>query len=70
MVNHTSAIFLKDDEEREIHIQSNMDAVLDIDPLEIQGFFGEVFTKLTDPDDFPSVEGSGLSFVSICHRTE
>ena len=42
---HTSAIFLKD-EEIEIHIQNNVDAVLDIDQLEIQDIFGEVFKKI------------------------
>ena len=66
LVIHTSAIFLKDAEEIEIHVKSNVDAILDIDHLQIQDFFGEVFKKLTDPEDFPSVEGSGLSFIRIC----
>lgn len=65
LVLHTSATFLRDGEEINIHIPITIDTILDIDTLDAQNFFEEVFNKLTDPDEYPDAAGSGMSFINI-----
>ena len=65
LVMHSSAIFMKDGEEIEIHLPINCNTILDIDELQIADFFGEAFEKLTDLEEFPTPAGSGLAFLKI-----
>ena len=65
LVLHTTATFLRDGEEINIHIPITIDTILDIDTLDAQNFFEEVFNKLTDPDEYPDAAGSGMSFINI-----
>ena len=65
LVIHTSAIFVRVGEQIEIHIPISIDTVLDIDHLQAEDFFGDVFNKLSDPDEYPDAAGSGMSFIEI-----
>ena len=65
LVIHKSAIFVCDGEQIEIHIPISIDTVLDIDNLQAEDFFGNVFNKLSDPDEYPDAAGSGMSFIQI-----
>lgn len=63
VVFHSSAIFCQDDDRRELHMPPTAPHNLDPEQSPIDLFLEEIFYRITAPEAFESIEGSGWTLV-------